>query len=163
MKYTATLILLFCTCCSHLLSQSNFKRYREQKKYKLKVEDLMTLQKDGKTSWTVKTTLINRSKDTLFYFVTSNCEPSNFAVDTIALFVDFQPCETDKEIVVALPPKAHQITKLEISAVRPLTSSLTFKMYMLIFKAKKLSDNISHDELMRTHRMIVVASNQIKT
>ena len=163
MKYIFTLItLLTLICHPKFYSQSNFKKYREYKKYKLKAEDPKVLQENGKTSWTVKTTLNNRSSDTLFYFITTNCKAAYYSVDTMALFVDFQRCETDKKTVIAVSPKGQHVVDLKISAHKPLTSSMPFRVIMFIYKAKKMTDNIPHDELMKTRALLYV-SNQIKT
>jgi hypothetical protein len=163
MKYIAGLIMLLTLICqSQLYSQSGLKRYREQKKYSLKAEDLKAIQKDGKTSWTVKTTLTNRSHDTLFYFITTNCDPAYYAIDTMALFVDFKYCNTDEHTIIAVKPKGQRVIDLEISAIRPLTSSISFRIFMFIYKAKNRNDSIPHEKLMKT-RSLMTVSNQIKT
>jgi hypothetical protein len=168
MKSILTLVIILTLILhSHSFSQSNFRKYREhkklQKKYTLKAEDLKPVQKDGKTSWTVKTTLTNHSHDTLFYFIWTNCEPTDFAVDTMALFVDMEKCEIGQKLtVIAVPPKGHHIVDLEIGAHKPLTFSMSFRIIVLIFKAKNMHDSVSPDELL-TRELITVFSNTIKT
>ncbi len=163
MKYISTLIILLTLIChSQFYSQSNFKKYREYKKYTLKAEDIKAVQKDGKTNWTVKTTLTNHSRDTLFYFVTTNCETANYSIDTMTLFVDSPKCETGKQTVIAIKPKGRQIVDLQISAIKPLTSSMSFRIVMFIFKAKNMNDNTPFDWSMTTKPTLAV-SNKIKT
>jgi hypothetical protein len=156
---------------SHFFSLSDYKAHHEyknlQKKYALKIEDPKTVQKDGKTSWTAKTILTNNSRDTLFYFSTTDCEPSYYlidsGVDSVQLYAEFNPCVVPKQTVIAIPPKVQRIVYLEIHSFQPVKSSFELKIYLSITKAKNMGERIPEDMLTGDKvRDILLVSNRIK-
>jgi hypothetical protein len=142
--------------------QDKAKIRENSKKLRLKVSDLKTVDKNGKTSWQVNSTLTNNSRDTLFYFTTADCESGNFiamaTVDTISLFADIDPCNISNQTVVAIPPKEQRTVNLLISSERPVTSSMTFMVCLHIYKAENMNERIPHDVLYRGGKKDVNAS-----
>jgi len=159
MKYISTLIVMLTLIChSHYYSQTNSKDFR------LKVKDVKTVEKNGKTSWTVKTILTNHSRDTLFYFSYVDCEAAFYSVrkifyksdirnDTLiddgnSLSIDKQKCGAAKQTVISVPPSGQRIVNLELVSQNPLTSSIKFFITLYVYKAKNMYD-ISHVDLMQ--------------
>lgn len=139
---------------------SRYRIHREFKKINLKAEDLKAVQKDGNTSWTVKATLTNRSRDTLYYFATPYCKSMDFSVDTTALFVNDDKCASSEQAVIAVKPKGQYIVDLEIGSKEPLASSMEFRVVMFYKRAKNRNNSVTLD---RYERMFLLLSNRIKT
>ncbi len=170
-KLTIILILI---CHSQFYSQSNSKEYRlkvtkNSKGLSLKVKDLKAVEKNGKTSWTVKAIITNNFRDTLFYFIDSDCQSANFLIysksDTTSLIAGCENTATiRKPIVIALPPKGQQTVDLEINAKRLVTSSIKFSVGLSIYKAKNMDERRPPFDIMRLEgREIWLVSNRIKT
>lgn len=167
MKFSSRLIVLL-ALISHIQTYSqklsSFQYALFKKRHPFQVTDLNASQKDGKTIWTAKATLSNRSNDTLFMFSTSCSEQANYAIDTMALFIDFKKCEADKQIIIAIPPNGHRTVDLEIKSHKPLTSSIEFKIFIFIYKVKKLNDSVPISDSPRNNKgLIILASNKLKT
>jgi hypothetical protein len=167
MKYISSLIvMLILICHSQCYSQkfSGFQYALFKKKHPFEVKDLKQVQKDGNTSWTVRATLTNRSKDTLFYFSSTCSEPANYMIDTMALFVDVKCCDTDQQTVIAIPPRGQRTVDLEISAHKSVTSSIPFRIFFIIYKAKNINERVPMNQLLQhTKGGILLVSDQIKT
>jgi hypothetical protein len=145
---------------------NNIHSQENSKRISLKVKDLKTIQKDGKTSWTVKTILTNHSHDTLFYISSTDCEPAYYSVgadiDSIQLLSNFKECHQPQRTVIAIPPSGKRTVNLEISSVKPVTSSFKLIVYLITGKAKNIDERISDHELFRKERRMLVVSNRIK-
>jgi hypothetical protein len=138
--------------------------FPHDRKYRLRAEAPKAIQKNGQTSWLVRTTLTNRSRDTLFYFSSTCSEAPYFMVDAVSLYVDFKKCDSYEQTVIAVPPKGKRRIELELGSRTPLVSSVEFKFIFIIFKAKDLNERIPQTELpQRTKGGIIVMSNKIKT
>jgi hypothetical protein len=136
----------------------------QSKNYRLRAGASKAIQKNGKTSWVVKTTLTNRSRDTLFYFSSACSESIYYMIDQITLHVNGQKCDLDEQTVIAIPPRGKRKVELEISSYEPLTSPVEFRLLLIMFKAKDLNERIPPTELsQRTKGGIIVTSNKIKT
>ncbi len=136
-------------------------------RYSLKVIDLKPIEKNGTTSWRVKTTLKNRTFHTLYYFSSTDCESSNYSVmalitDTLGLTIDFEKCDLPKQTVIAVRPFKRRTTELEIKTQRQATSSFEFKVILFLPKAKNIDERIPKDEFIRK-RVPLIVSNTIKT
>lgn len=156
--------MLTLICHSQCYSQENSKGLS------LKVKDLKTVEKNGKSSWALKATLTNHSRDTLFYFSTVDCEPAYFMAmamaDSINLFSDFEKCNVATQTVIAIPPSGQRIIDLVISSTEPMASSFKFKVLLSINRAKNINERIPHDLLVRgkdKDKHILLVSNRIKT
>ena len=162
MKGVFTYILLLAIMCySRSYSQENAKGLS------LKVKYLATLKKNDKTSWLVKTTLINHSRDTLFYISSKGCEVNHYAVgaivDSIQLTPDFKDCNPLERTIIAIPPSGQRIFDLEISSLRPVTSSFKFRVYLLSGRVKTRNEPILFEEVMRKKETtLLVVSKKIK-
>jgi hypothetical protein len=164
MKYISTLIFILA-----IISHSNCHSQENSKGLSLKVKDLKAVEKNGKASWTLKATLSNHARDTLFYFSTSDCEPADYLLYPLinefdpgsVPFVSFEKC-FGEQTVIAVPPGGERTVNLEISAPKALTSSFKFKLFLSVHKAKNTEERIP-GELMRTkERRILVVSNKAK-
>jgi len=157
MKYifTLTIILILTSQC-----------FSQTKKplYSLSAETPKTIHKDGKTLWTVKTKLTNKTKDTLFYFSTTCSEQGYYSIDTNALYIDFQKCNTDQQNVIKIAPKGSRTLDLEITSFKPVTASVPFRIVMFLFKAKDINDRMPIETLFKSKEsMTFVWSDQLKT
>lgn len=146
-------------------------RLRENSKgLSLKVKDLKTGEKNGKTSWTVKATLSNHSHDTLFYSFYPNCLSTNFMAiyaenDTTQLLASCENPATNEPIVITLAPKGKRTVDLEINANRLVTSSIKIRVCLSTHKAKNANELPPYYSPIRTEgdRWVWLVSNRIKT
>ncbi len=159
MKYISTLIVMLTLIC-----QSQYYSQTKSKEYSLKVKDIETVEKNGKTSWMVKTILTNHSRDTLFYFSYADCEAAFYIVrkvynksdirnDTLiddgnSVSIDRQKCGAAKHTVISVPPSGQRILNLEMTSLKPLTSSIKFFITLSVYKAKNMYD-IHQGDLMQ--------------
>jgi hypothetical protein len=183
MKYISTLILMLTLICpSQYYSQRiskeakdhHLKVRKNSKGLSLEVKDLKTVEKNGKTSWTVKTILTNHSRDTLFYFGTPDCEQGGYMVysgstmaDSIPLFIDYKNCGTTRSLpqtVIAVPPSGKRTVNLEIISQKPSTCS-KFSVCLSIYKAKNMNERNPNYDVMRIEgdREVWLVSKRIKT
>lgn len=145
---------------SHFFSPSDLKAHREYKTLKLKAEDLKAVEKDGKKVWTVKTTLINRSRHTRYFFMSPNCPLVDFSVDTTALSLHTQnDCGSYQRVAYTLAPKAQYSVELAITEVQPLSLPLSFRVVMFYARAKSKDDTDPNDNYKGA---LVLFSNTIK-
>lgn len=170
------IIILVFICNAQFYSQKiskerkeHHKRIRKNSKgLALKVSDFILLEKNGKSSWAGKAAIYNKTRDTLFYFITPNCEASGFLVmafaDSVSLFADFEPCTNANKIIVAIPPKGKRVIDLVISSTRPVTSPGKFIVFLSAFKAKNGSEpNPNYNKIRKeVDREIWLQSNKIK-
>lgn len=162
MKYVNTLmILLTFVCYPKYYSQENAKGLR------LKVKYAATLKKNDKTSWLVKTTLTNHSRDTLFYVGNKGCEVNSYAVgaivDSIQLTPDFKDCRPLEPMVIAVPPLGQRIVDLEISSLRSVTSSFKFRVYLFSGRVKTRNEPFIYEDVIRKKETrLLVVSKKIK-
>ncbi|MDX2172618.1 MAG: hypothetical protein SFY56_05815 [Bacteroidota bacterium] len=162
MKFTYTLvILLTLVCCQKYYSQENAKGLS------LKVKYLETLKKNDKTSWLVKTTLINHSRDTLFYVSSKGCEVNLYLVgamvDSIQLTPDFKDCRPLEPMVISVPPLGQRVVELEISSQRPVNSSFKLIVYLLSGRVKTRNEPFIYEEVIRKKETrLLVVSKKIK-
>jgi hypothetical protein len=177
MKNISVLILIITLICgSKYYSQSvvyttskedRLKIKENSKGLSLKIGDLKSVEKNGKTSWTIKSTLTNHSHDTVFYFIIADCEPANFMAmpirENISLFADFDPCGDEKQTVISLPPKGQRTVDVMFSSQQPVTSSFKFIVFLHLAKANNSTERIPHGALMRMKdRVIFLHSNKVK-
>jgi len=163
MKNISTLILMLTLIC-----HSQFYCQTNSKGLSLKISDVKTVEKNGKTCWTAKTILNNHSRDTLFYFSFTDCELAfymiNAEVDSISLSLDYS-CGVATQTVIAIPPKGQRIVNIDFGSARPMTSSFKLKFYLSIDKAKNMAERIPHDMLVRKRdklRHVLLISNWFK-
>src|SRR3954468_4401181 len=101
MKNISTLLIMLTLICysryysqGHLYSKKDHAQIKKNSKgLSLEIGDLKTIEKNDKTSWTVKSTLTNNSRDTVFYFSTVDCDLAYYMigaeVDSIQLSLDY--------------------------------------------------------------------------
>lgn len=166
----ATLLLLLLN--NPYYSQSRVKQKdivmeKNHKGISLKVDQVKPIESIAKRSWSMTSTLQNNSRDTLFYFITNDCEWSNFtsytSIDTISLYPDFERCDVIEQRVIVLPPKAERSLNLVFSSKQPVNTTLKFTVFQFLFTATNKDERIPHEELMKkTERRIVLKSNEVK-
>lgn len=144
----------------HSNSLSAFRSYREYKSLQLKAEEPKAEVKDGKTHWTVKTTLINRSRRTRYFFISPNCHLVDFSLDTMALALsDNNECKSYEQTVFTLAAKAEFTVELSLKAAQPFTSPMSFRMVMFYNSAKNKNEKPMNDYFKNA---FVLFSNYIK-
>ena len=164
MKHFSKLtIILILICRSQCYSQTNSQGLI------LKVKDLKTVEKNGKTNWIVKTTLTNYNHDTLFYFAINQYEPPfGFMLNSEELVV-ILISDTVTQTVIAIPPGGQRTFNLEIYPVAhdPVVLESSpyneFEVLLGIYKANNMHEPIP--DLLRwgnKENRILVASDNIK-
>lgn len=173
MKYISIIILILT-----LIYPSQFYSQKNPKGLNLKLKDLETVEKDGKTSWRVKTILKNNTRDTLFYFSYADCESAFYRVSKIyfakdirndtliddnSLSLDHRSCAGAEQTVISIPPSGKRSVILEIISQKPLTSPIKIIVVLAVHRSKYSHARIPQNDLtQKGEGRIVITSNQIK-
>jgi hypothetical protein len=167
MKLLSTLIILLTLICPLQFYSQRLKVKNNAKGLSLKITELKTIDNNGKSSWTCKSTLSNHSRDTLFYFITLDCEPADFLIwtkeDSIQLYSDFENCDTTKQTVITVLPSGQRTVNFKFSSIRPVSSSFKIVVYLWLHKANNIYERIPNYVLMKNNdRSILLKSKRIK-
>ena len=138
----------------------------------LKASDPELVEKNGIHGWTVKTTLTNNRKDTLFCFITSTNNYFDYLTNSSELYVDSGNSDTTEMVLIAIPPKGKRVINLLIRHTKTEPEliqsqySIKFRICLGMYRAKNASELKTYYDLRKDKdklRRIFLVSNAVKT